>query len=163
MNRKQSFFVDPIKGGISLITLVFLVAIAVCLITMAEYLPAAIFGAAGLLFLPQVWQYDSRVCFDERGVRCSFCGYTRLFLSWEDIAEVGVAGNRVFGSKKKPGTLYLYLSPAVMTEDERFQMMLRFPPKGKIVLAFTDRNYAVLRQYWEGAVCSYNAGDRTFF
>lgn len=165
MRDKQSFFIDPVRGAVSLATLVFLALIAILLAAIAEYLAAAVFMGVGLLFLPSVRQYGSVVRFEERGVSVAFLGRTRLSISWEEIAEVGVAGSRLFGrdTKKRPGTLYLYLSPVSMTEDERFQMMFRFPPKDKIALVFTDKAHNALRLYWSGEIHTYNAGDRVFF
>lgn len=164
MQNRNHFFVNPFKACTALAVFLFLTVISVCLVTIREYIGAAVFFVVGLLFVPPILQYGRVVTTDSNGVSAAFLGRIMLKFSWNELAEVGVAGSRVFGSRdgKKPGTLYLYFSPSVMTEKEKFDMILKFPPKDKIVLICDTYSYGAVRKYWHGTIKNYNAKDTPF-
>lgn len=163
MHSKNRFFIDPLKFFAGLTFFLFLTVISVCLLSMYEYSAAAIFFGIGLLFVPAVLRYGRLVTLDGNGAKITLLGRTGLTLGWDEVAEVGLAGSRLFGHKphRKTEIPYLYLSPAVLTEKQRFDMMLRFPPRDKIVLTCTAEVYKAVRRYWSGPVQSYNT-DKSF-
>lgn len=164
MHDRARFLVDPLKCFAGAATFVVLAVVAVVLVVMGEYLSAAIFFAVGVLFIPETLPYAGIVSIDATGVHCARLGRAPLSLAWSDVAEVGAAGSRVFrhGKESSPGRIYFYFSPVEMTDDDRFNMMFRFPPKDKVVLRSSDAARRALRQYWSGPVQEYQTGKRGF-
>ena len=164
MKPKHRFFVHPVLFAAGLATFLFLTMMAVILLTIGEYIAAAIFFAVGLFFIPQVIQYGKIISIDKEGVCSFFLGKKLLRFQWSELSQVGIAGSRVIRNKdgKKHGTLYLYFSPEPLSEDDLFKMMLHFPPKNIIVLACISQTYNAVRQYWHEQIPSFNAKNTSF-
>lgn len=158
------FIVHPLKLVVSLATCLASAAIGLSLLEMGRGLSALVFLAVAALFLAVSLVFGATVTLDESGVRRSVLGRVTRSLTWEEIAEVGVAGTKVFnrGSPKKTGSLYIYFSPAAMTEEERFEMILTWPPRDKLFLLHNKKRMDAVQLLWNSKVQTYNAGDLQF-
>lgn len=164
MQQKNHFWVDGFRFAVALATTIFSLVLSICLITMGRYGSALAFFIIFLLFLPILKSYGATVTVDEEGIRSSFLGKTRLSMRWDEIGEIGVAGSRLFNNKngEKPGFLYIYVSPSSMTDEERFQMMLKFPPKDKIFFSYSKESIFAVQMRWSSKIQTYNSGNVRF-
>lgn len=164
MQQQNHFIVHPSRFFVALVTFLCLSLIAITLLTMSAYKAAVIFFFIGLLFLPAAWLNGSIVSITDKNVYVHRLGHRGLSLEWNQVAEVGVAGSKIFNrrDKKKTGTLYIYLSPTHMSEEERFDMMLRFPPKEKIYLAYSEKRFEAIRHRWNDSIETWNTGEQRF-
>lgn len=123
--------------------------------------PAAVFLAFGALFGWLLFRYASVLSLDGEGAKLSFLGWTRRKLAWDQIREVGLIGENVFnhGRKKKTGDKYIYLSPVKLSADERFRMIVRWPPREQLYVAYTDKLLAQVMTFWQGEFETYNVED----
>lgn len=80
--------------------------------------------------------------------------------AWAELKEVGIFGSRLFhkAGSDKVGTLYLYFSAEAMTEDERFSMVLKWPPQ-QIHFLFDRRHLELVQYFWGREVVSFNTGS----
>lgn len=161
--NKQHFLVHPFKLAVSLATALTAAVLGFSLIAIRP-VSAAVFFAISLLFLLVALSAGAMISVEPEGVRRQVLGKTTKFLSWEEIAEIGVAGSRIFAKSKKDktGTLYIYLSERILTDEDRFQMMLNWPPKNQIYLQHTKARLDALQLHWSKKIQSYNAGNLKF-
>lgn len=90
-----------------------------------------------------------------------FLGIRIRSLAWQDVKEVGVVGTKVFnkGNPDKTGSLYIYFSPAVMDDDERFQMCVRWPPKKAMYMQYTHKRITAVQSLWDKPLELFNVGS----
>lgn len=125
-----------------------------------KFLEAAIFWIIAIVFGLIGLNYSCLITIDETGVRKSIFGKTLRFLPWSQIQEVGIVGTKVFGgSEDQTGTRFLYFSPVTMTEEERFNMVLKWPPKEQIYLEYGREQLELVRMLYYGTIETYRAGD----
>lgn len=87
-----------------------------------------------------------------------------LSMDWEHIAEVGVAGLRVLHGegKKYTGARYIYFSEKPLSEEERFDLCLKWPPKDILYFQFSYKRIAAVQKLWEKDITMFNTGDLRF-
>ena len=122
---------------------------------------AAVFLAVGAVFVWLLFRYASTLTVDSDGVRLGFLGMTRKTIRWDDIREVGLIGENVFnhGKKKKTGDKYIYFSPVRMDADERFDMIVKWPPKDKLYVEYSEKALEYAMTCWHGQLETYNVED----
>ncbi len=100
---------------------------------------------------------------DGERVSCRFL-FKEVSMKWEEIEEVGVIGLRVLNSegKKHKGSKNIYFSKTKMSDDERFQMCVDWPPKDKIYFRFSYKRIAAVQKLWARHVNMYNVGNLRF-
>ena len=76
------------------------------------------------------------------------------------IREVGVAGTKVLNSANsdRTGAKYIYFSPRVMTEDERFHMCLKWSPGDMIYVWYSADQIDCIIKCWRKEIVLYNTG-----
>ena len=144
-----------------------------------------LFIAFGVLFLMVAALYGRVVHVGPSGVRWTLLGRELRSRTWEQIGEIGVVGTRVFngnsgngpaapsgqggreglfGPAKRSsiGTPYLYFSEEPLTEEQRFTLALKWPPRDMIFLRFTPERVAHVQSSSQKYVEHYNTGDLTF-
>lgn len=154
------FFVDKLKFVVlSAFALVFLLCAA------ALWLADSRAAAGGCVLLAAVYLYfaaqnAAQILVDGTGVSRSFLWFAPTHCSWDELREVGVFGNKVFNRSdpKKTGSLYIYFSPQKMTADERFNMILRWPPK-LIYFSYSRQALDLVRYLWNRELVGYNIGE----
>ncbi len=158
---KKNYRIDSLKAAVSCGTLLFSFTIGVCLIIIHRFGSAAIFFLIGLIFLKPMLTFGAKVSVDQTGIRAYIPWKTLRFFSWNEIAEVGVAGTKIIKRKdsKKTGTLYIYISKVALTDEDRFDMMLNWPPKDVIFLTYSKQRLDAIQMLFSNKIKTYNAGD----
>lgn len=160
---KTCFYVDLFKAGVSCLTSVFSLIMTVCMLYIQRPVSAFIFGAVAVVFFFPACRFGSRITVTEKGIKRRLLWMTTAFWPWEDIAEAGVVGTRVFNrSAKKTGTRYIYISRQKMTDESRFDMILSWPPKDKLFFLYTPEGIHAIQFYYSSKIEAYNAGELHF-
>lgn len=160
MKRKNRFVVNPFLLGIALATWAVLTLGAVAAIPMGRYSATLVFFILGLLFLVVTVRNAVVVCVTPEGLERRLLGKHISMLPWKDVREVGVCGIRPFHKKGSDnvGTMYIYISGEHMTDDERFDMILNWPPRDKIYLLHSVERLEAVQLQWAGTITMYNSG-----
>ena len=185
MERK--YMAHPAKLAVSLPTSVLLLWGGVIQLPTRFWWCGILLILFGVLFLLVAGLYGRIVHLDSSGVRWTLLGKVMCAHSWEQIGEIGVVGTNVLnggeestakapgppeesGDKKrsapsKPpriGTPYIYFSERALTEEQRFALALKWPPKGMIFLRFSPERVAQVQSISQKYVEHYNTGNLTF-
>lgn len=158
--KSDKFCVDPFKCTVSAATIVLCIVLISVMVPLRELLAALVLLVIALLFSPIFVLYGSSLVLDEQGVHRRFCGMETACLSWAQIRETGVVGLKVFNNNdpKKTGTRYIYFSREKLSDQERFAMALKWPPKEKLYLRYTKERLDIVQSYWSNTIETYNAG-----
>ena len=131
------------------------------------WLPAAVFLAVAVLFGFVLVRYGSVLYIDDEKLELKFLGLSRKAMPWSQVREVGLIGENVFngggsapgGKKKKTGDKYLYFSPVKLDADERFRMIVKWPPKDKLYAEYSEKLLAYAMTIWGKELEAYNVED----
>ena len=125
------------------------------------WIGAAVFLAIGALFAWMLVRYASVLTVSGDELTLSFLGLSRRRISWQDIREVGLIGENVFGhgKKKRTGDRYIYFSPVRMDADERFRMIVKWPPKKMLYAEYTEKALEYVMTIWQQELQTYNVED----
>jgi len=160
MERKK-YFVNNVMFIFGLSYFAVLAAVAIALFTIDRPVSAAIFLAIALGFGFIIFRYGSTVEFGEDGVTLRFLGITRRNVRWKDLKDVCVCGTKVLNrmNRERTGTIYMIFSDKHIPENKLMDMMLKWPPKGKIYLKFTRDRLLALQMHWSKPVQKFNIGS----
>ena len=160
MHKKNRFLVNPFLLGAALFSWAMLTLGAIAAIPMGRYAAATLFFTLGLIFLIAAVKNATVVRVEEEGIARSILGKRIDLLPWKDVREVGVCGIRPFHKKDsdRVGTLYIYVSKVHMNDDERFDMILKWPPKDKVYLLHSAARLECVQLRWAGKITTYNSG-----
>ena len=138
-----------------------LVAVSIALLTISRPVSALIFFLVSLPFLFLVFRYGSTVMIDDYGVSLKFLGIKRKQIRWKDLKDVCVCGTRVLNrmNRNKCGTLYMIFTDKHIPENKLLDMMLKWPPKGKIYMKFTKDRLLEVQMHWSRPVQKFNIGS----
>ena len=158
---EKKYFVNPIEFTAAISTVAIAAVIACCLLYIRRPVSALVFFVIALLFFKVSLTAGAIITINPNGINRSVLGKVRNTFTWDEISEVGVAGSRIFnkGNKEKSGTLYIYFSKTPMTDEERFQMMLKWPPKDKIYLEHDKYRMDFIQTMYGKKVQTYNTGS----
>lgn len=164
MNKTEHFRADSLRFWAASATSLVSLILGISLITTGRYGSAVFFFIICLLFLPIIRIYGTTITIDEEGINSSFLKKPILQMKWNEIQEIGVAGSKLFNNRggEKPGTVYIYVSKTLMTEEERFDMMLKFPPKDKIYFEYSKQAIFAVQMRFSSKIQTYNSGDIRF-
>ena len=125
------------------------------------WLPAAAFLAIAALFGFVLVRYGSVLCIDDEKLELKFLGLSRKAMPWSRVREVGLIGENVFshGKNKKTGDKYLYFSPVKLDADERFRMIVKWPPADKFYAEYSEKLLAYAMTIWGKELEAYNVED----
>jgi len=162
--NKNRFIVDPYKTAIALATSIGCIALGIAVATIGRYVSMAVFFAIAALFLWVLYINGSTVTLLDDGVELAFLGHRRKFFKWEDIQEVGCAGTKIIRQKDKNdvGSCNIYFSETAMDDDERHQMLFKWPPKDKIYMLYIAERLEAVQYAWSGRIIFYNSGKVHF-
>lgn len=122
------------KAIISAFLSAFFFSYACYFIFINELIGCIVFIILGMLFLYQLFINGSAVTISKKGVELSFLGKKRHEMQWKDVAELGLIGEKVFTKNpQKTGDKYIYFSPVSLSEEERFSMIVNWPPKKQTI------------------------------
>lgn len=158
---RNDFCIHPLRLVISGATVLTSVVLGITAIIIGEPVAAALLFLIALLFLWQAFIYGPWVSITPEGVRKHIFGHTLKFQSWDEIQEVGVIGTKVFNklTPEKTGYLYIYFSPKKMTQQDRFQLALNFPPKDMIFLIHSQEREDMVQAFQSTRLVGYNTGS----
>ena len=164
MNTTYKYCVSPFKFAVAAATCIISLLLTAVQLYLQEWAATALFLIIALLFLAVAVINGSVITISPSGISRSFAFISLSRQSWSDIAEVGVIGTKVFNNKdsKRTGTRYIYFSNACLDDEGRFQLALKWPPKGMMYLQYTKERLESVQLLWEKKVESYNAGDVFF-
>lgn len=153
--------VNKTKTIIAAAMVVFFGGYGIFFIVNGPAIGAVVFLIIASLFSGLFFRYASTLSVDADGVRLSFLGMKRKSLGWDETREVGLIGENVFnhGKKKKTGDKYIYFSPVKMDADERFQMIVKWPPKDKLYVEYSEKALEYVMMFWHGEFMTYNVED----
>ena len=158
---EQRFIVNKFKCIASAVSSVTFVLLAGAVLFIHRPGSALIFLVLGLIFGFIAVQSGSVLQLNEEGVTRLLLGHTTAKIRWDEIKEIGVAGTKVFNRShpEKAGSIYIYFSPVQMDEDERFQMMLRWPPSNCLYMTYNQDRFHAVQGHWNSHIEIYNVGD----
>lgn len=132
----------------------------VCLMLVGSWIGGAVCILLALVYLCVSAMYGAVVHIDAKGVSRKILFCPKESYTWEELREVGVFGSRVLKQEasNKVGTLYLYVSTQAMTDEERFNMVLRWPIR-QIHFVFSPRNLELVQYFWNQKIETFNTGD----
>lgn len=159
-NNEKKYYVNESMTVLSVVYAVFLIVIAAVTLYIRRYVSSIIFLLISLPFFFLIYRYGSRVYINNEGVTLKFLNKERKRITWEETKEISVCGQRVLNhlNKKKCGTLYITLSTEKMNDDERFEMMLKWPPRDKIYFKFSKEALFNIQLHYTTPVEKYNIG-----
>lgn len=158
---EKKYFVNPVEFTAAISTVIVAFTMAFSLLYIKRPVSALFFFGIALLFLKVSFTTGAKITISPEGITRSVLGKATKTLTWDEITEVGVAGSRIFnkGSKEKCGTLYIYFSKTPMDDQERFQMMLKWPPKDKLYLQYDQYRMDFIQALYNQKVHTYNTGS----
>lgn len=159
---KKKFINNPRATSFYMIVSVLFLVMVITMIVIQRYWSAVIFGILALIYMAIALYYSVKLEIDRQGIRRYILSKEIDFTPLDNIKEIGVCGTKVFnyGKKKKTGTLYIYFSEDILNEDERFRMILEWPPKkGVHFMLYTGERALFVQNIWEKPLAKYNTGD----
>ena len=159
MERK--YYLNPGNCIVCCLTCICFLILSAAMLTTSRYGTVLIFAATGILFGGLAVFFGITISIGPSGIRRSIAGHFTKALSWNEIAEVDVIGTNPFHSSgsKRTGTLYIYFSPRKLTEQERFDIVLHWPPLSGFFLVYDKKRMDFIVPLWGKPVETYNAGD----
>ena len=159
----MKYIVSTPKAVISGLSTAFFWGYALLYVTQQSWGAFLLFGTLGLVFFRQLIINASYVEADKVRICLKFAGIQRKQLLWADIRELGVIGESVFSrakkGKRKSGEKFIYISPIERNTDERFQMIVNWPPKDGVYLEYTPQALENLQYLWKGPAKYYNVEE----
>ena len=161
MKNEMRTFVNPLKAVCALAIVLFFACYSVFYFFRALWPEAIVFLVIAVLFLPVVYLNGSMAVVDQDAVSLKFLGYVRMKLPWEEIQEIGVFGDRVFlrSNSKRTGTMHIYFSPWKMSDQERFNLAVKKPPKRVVFTVYSEEKITFIQSIWSAPIALYNVGD----
>ena len=157
---EQNYFVNPLELAIAAATAAGSGAIAGVCLFLGRFLSALVFLAIALLFFKIALDAGAKISVGKDGVSRRLLGKTTHSFKWEEIAETGAAGSKILnkGNPNKTGTVYIYFSPTALDDNDRFDMMLRWPPKDKLYLRYSEARLNFIKTVCGMDIVGYNIG-----
>ena len=155
---KKSFMVYPVKFAFAFFIALFLVAMALCLIVVERWTSVLVFFVLSLPFFYIAAIYGMKITMTDVEIKCSLFGKIIKQALWSEIHEVGVLGTSVF-SKKKTGTIFIYLSKEPLDDERRFRLAFNWPPKDMIFFVFTHKRITDVQMIWSSKIATTHVGD----
>lgn len=157
---EQNYFVNPLELAIAAATAAGSGAIAGVCLFLGRFLSALVFLAIALLFFKIALDAGAKISVGKDGVSRRLLGKTTHSFKWEEISETGAAGSKILnkGNPNKTGTVYIYFSPTALDDNERFDMMLKWPPKDKLYLRYSEARLNFIKTVCGMDIVGYNIG-----
>ena len=157
---EKKYFVNPTQLAAAGATALATAVLAVTLMGLRRPVSALVFLVIAVVFGRIALETGAWIVVNPDGVSRRLFGRTAMSMTWDEMGEVGVAGARIFnkGNPDKTGTLYIYFSRTPMTEEERFSMMLSWPPKDKLYLQHDKYRMDFIQSIYGRKIQKFNTG-----
>lgn len=159
---EDRFLINPLLFAAGIATALFSFLMCVVLLLLGRWGSAAIFGILFCLFVYVAAENGILICISEQGIFEKGIRRGKRKLPWREIHEIGICGTKVFGKYEKVknfGTLYIYFSEKKMDDNERFGMILRWPPSNKNYMLYSKKRLMAVQRFWGGEIGLYNVED----
>ena len=90
----------------------------------------------------------SWITVDQDGIRLRRFFRKTEFVPWDCLKEVGVVYGDAFYMLRRFRRKFIYFSQREMSEDELFEMMLRWPPAEVAYIPFSPSNCSAVAFFW---------------
>lgn len=157
---KKTYLTDPVKMASSGVFGVFLLILLPEFIAQGTIPGTILFGGIGLAFTLLALYYSRLMTIDEEGIKVTYFGLVKVkSVKWSELSEVGICGMRLFKPKtwKSTGALYIYFSEEVMSEDDRFNMVFKWPRPENPYLYYSEKKLREIRKFYPKKIEIYNA------
>lgn len=154
------FLVDTGRLVLAAVTSVFFLFLTIAFGSGSFWLPAAICLVLFAIYAVLAFRNGQIVRITPEFVQLRFFGKPRQSFSWTEVQEVGIAGTKVLNAANpdRTGAKYIYFSPRAMTEDERFHMCLKWPPRDIIYVRYSADRIDRIMKCWRKEIVLYNTG-----
>lgn len=153
----MNFIVNKTKAILSCFMGIFMGGFGIYYLIHSMYPEAPVFLVIAAIFAFLFFQNAATITITDDSVSRSFLGLVRKTVPWSDIKELGLIGENVFSHKKnKTGHKYIYFSPKKMTEKERFDMIVKWPPKKMLYVEYQEKTLEYTMARWGKELKSYN-------
>lgn len=156
----MNFIVNRTKAILSGAVVIFFGGFGIYYLVHQMWLEALVFLAIAIVFGFVFHENASVITIDRQNIVLSFLGKQRIQIAWSDVKEMGLIGENVFSHKKgKTGDKYIYFSPYEMTEDQRFKMIVKWPPKDMLYMEHGEKQLEGTMSIWGKDLKTYNVED----
>lgn len=156
----MSFLVDMGRLVISALTSILFLFLAIFFGSRSFWFPAAVCVVFFAIYAVLAFRNGQIVRISPESVELRLFSVPRNSFGWNEIQEVGVAGTKILNAANtnRTGAKYIYFSPRMMTEEERFNMCLKWPPKDVIYIRYNAERIDRVMKRWKKEVVLYNTG-----
>ncbi len=158
---KNHYVVNPFKCVVAVTFAVIFFMLGAAMFSIKQPVPAVIFIVLGVVYTVAALINGAVVHVDEKGINKSVFGIVTMIFKWEEVNEIGICGTNAFNKHhpNKVGTLYIYISRNELDEQERFDMIFKWPPKDKIYLVYNKKHLEAIQMLSENKIEAYNVGN----
>ena len=152
--------VNKTKTIFSGFIVIFMGGFGIYYLANSMYPEGPVFLVIAAVFAWLFFRNASTVTITPKSVTRSFFGLGKKEVPWTEIKELGLIGENVFNRKKnKTGHKYIYFSPKEMTAKERFDMIVKWPPKEMLYMEYQEKNLEYTMAIWGKDLKTYNVED----
>lgn len=155
----KAYICNQVKLAVSIVTALVSGTLAFTLLTIGRTYSALFFIAIALVYAYTAVKNGSFIEVSDEGVRCRVFRKVLAKYTWDEIREIGVVGSRAFSNGKHTGTLNIYISKTKLSEHDRFDLVLAWPPKDKLYLTYNKARMEAIQLRYSNKIQTYNAGD----
>lgn len=158
---KKKFIVNGPKSAVLGIFGAVLIGSSVGMLRINRAGSAAVFFLLAAVVLVSAAYYGSVISINSQGITRTMLFIIKKNKTWDEIAEIGVCGTKVFNShnKKRTGAIYFYTAGKKMSDDDCFEMLLHWPPKGELVFRYSSDALIAVQYHYESKIKMYNTGN----
>ena len=156
---KKNYVVNSMNSFIAFGAALIFLVLSFSGMVLSKWIPAGIFLLLGIVYLAVGLLNGSALNVSRTGIVRHIFGIRLKSMPMKEIKEIGIVGLSVFGSKKRTGARYIYFSNHKMTDKERFDMCVAWPPKDALYMAWSPQRHEEICRIWDKDFAQYNAGD----
>lgn len=160
MKNDYISFRNPFKAVVSALALLFLSGYGIFFLLRKRLLAGIVFCGLAVIFIIVFISLSAYTTINKDGITQRIFGIRKNFIRWSDVREVGIIGSKVFNNNpEKAGTLYYYFSPRILSEQDRFNLMVKGIPKDIILTLYNESKIERIQYLWNSPITLYNVGN----
>lgn len=153
----MKLLINKTKSILSGFLVLFMFGFGIYYLINQMYPEAPIFLCIGIIFGYLFIQNASVISISEEKISCSFLSFKRKTLYWSEVKELGLIGENVFSrNPRNTGHKYIYFSPFSMSKDERFRVIVKWPPKNMLYVEYNEKVLEYTMTIWNKELKTYN-------
>lgn len=156
----MKIMVNKTKAILAGFVFIFTGGFGIYYLLQSMYPAAPVFLVVAIVFGYLFYKYASVITVTPDSICQSFFGLREKKMDWSEIRELGLIGENVFNKKETAtGEKYIYFSPVEMTKDERFQLIVKWPPKDMLYMKYSPKALEYTQNIWCRELKTYNVKD----